>query len=247
MTIRASRFDRALTPLHRWVWRDPARRARKLLRFAQTEEGGCRDISRAAELTADPLLRHLFFQHALDERRHGELFRARAAEILGELRDGKHEGWEMNWLAPGERGLDDLRVERERQDSLLAFLHLSEKAAAGRFAVYQQVLGRDPRTRAIFENVMKDEVFHMSYTQRQLSRLSPDRHRLRLWQARIGRVWRAYLRLASAIAGILGSALLLLQYFLLLPPFAWLAKRAAQREPQGWRLKAPPTPLKSQY
>src|SRR6185503_1683796 len=33
--VKPSRRDRALTPLHRWVWRDVDRRARKLIRFAE--------------------------------------------------------------------------------------------------------------------------------------------------------------------------------------------------------------------
>jgi hypothetical protein len=32
----------------------------------------------------------------------------------------------------------------------------------------------------------------------------------------------------------LGSAILTLQYFVLIPPFAWLAKRAEKREVPGW-------------
>jgi hypothetical protein len=28
--------------------------------------------------------------------------------------------------------------------------------------------------------------------------------------------------------------LLTIQYFVVLPPFAWLARRAARREPRGW-------------
>jgi hypothetical protein len=46
-----------LLPLHRWVWRDPHRCARKLLAFEETEADGGRDLARAAELTKDPLLR----------------------------------------------------------------------------------------------------------------------------------------------------------------------------------------------
>ena len=45
--------------LHHWIWRHPARRARKLLNFAETEADGGRDLVRAAELTADPILRRL--------------------------------------------------------------------------------------------------------------------------------------------------------------------------------------------
>jgi hypothetical protein len=38
----------------------------------------------------------------------------------------------------------------------------------------------------------------------------------------------------SGIAGIMGAAMLTLQYFILLPPFAFFAKRAERREPRGW-------------
>jgi hypothetical protein len=77
-------------------------------------------------------------------------------------------------------------------------------------------------------------MFHMNYTLMQLARVEPDRHRSHLWRARLSRLWKTYLRLATGLAGILGSMLLTIQYFVLLPPFAWLAKRAAQRESSGW-------------
>src|SRR5262249_57378622 len=53
MRVTPSLGDRILRPVHRWVWRDPARRARKLLAFARTEADGGRDLARAAELTPD--------------------------------------------------------------------------------------------------------------------------------------------------------------------------------------------------
>src|SRR5438477_12573008 len=75
-------MDRLLTPVHRWIWRDPERRVQKLLRFSETETNGGRDLLRAAELTSDPLLRRLYLLHAADEQRHGVLFRRRAAALL---------------------------------------------------------------------------------------------------------------------------------------------------------------------
>jgi hypothetical protein len=36
------------------------------------------------------------------------------------------------------------------------------------------------------------------------------------------------------VAGVIGAAMLTIVYFVALPPFAWLAKRAARREPAGW-------------
>ena len=246
MEVHPSVLDRALRPLHRWVWRDPHRCARKLLRFADTEADGGRDISRAAELTPDPLLRRLYLRHAHDELRHATLFRTRARTLLLSLPRAP-AAFEANWLAPGERGLDDLRLDGGGDDALLAFLHLSEKAAARRFAIYRQVLAHDRETQAVFDEVLKDEVFHMSYTQMQLARVAEQRSRARLWQARLGRVWKAYLRAAAALASVLGTLLLRLQYFLILPPFAWLARRAQQREPEGFVPTRSPTPFRSQY
>jgi hypothetical protein len=119
---------------------------------------------------------------------------------------------------------------------MLAFLHLSEKAAASRFTVYRDVMQHDSPTRAVFEEILHDETFHMNYTLMQLARVEPKRHRRHLWWARLSRLWKAYLRLATGLAGILGSMLLTIQYFVLLPPFAWLAKRAARRERSGWTM-----------
>jgi hypothetical protein len=119
-----------LRPLHRWIWLDTGRRARKLLRFAETEADGGRDLVRAAEVTPDPLLRRLFLFHARDEQRHAQLFRRRGAALLRALSAPSRSGYRADWLAPGERGLDDLRVEEMEAGALLAFLHLSEKSAA---------------------------------------------------------------------------------------------------------------------
>src|SRR4051812_27845448 len=228
--------------LHRWIWHDPGRRARKLFDFAETEADGGRDLVRAAELTQDRTLRRLYLLHAADESRHADLFRTRGAALRCCLRAGLSTPAQLNWISPGERGLDDLRVHAESDASLLAFLHLSEKSAAGHFASYVDALKDDPLTSSVFKEVLKDENFHMNYTLAQLTRVAPQRHGLFLWKARLGRLWKAYLRVASAIAGIVGTVILTLQYFILLPPFAILAKRAERREPHGWV----PVPKESQ-
>jgi rubrerythrin len=222
--------------MHRWIWRDPHRRAHKLLRFAETEADGGRDLVRAAERTADPLLRRLYLTHADDEQRHANLFRHRGIALLRALPASPSNNFQANWFAPGERGLDELRVEREPDEALLAFLHLSEKAAAQRFAIYRDVLANDPPTRELFAEVLHDETFHMRYTLSQLSRLSPERSQWLLWRARLGRLWKGYLRIAVALADVFGTVFLIIQYFVFLPPFALLAKRAARREKPGWSL-----------
>ena len=221
-----------LNPIQSWVWRDPVRRGHRLLRFAEVESDGGRDIARAAELTADARLRRLYLRHALDEQRHADIFRRRGTELL-RAHPGA-AGWQPDWLAPGERGLDDVEVGRERDGPLLAFLHLSERGAARSFGAYGRALSGDPETRDVFLRILKDEAFHMNYTRHELARVAPERQSWLLWKARLGRLWKGYLRFAVALGGLIGGIILTLQYFLLLPLFALFAKRAERREPQGW-------------
>jgi len=226
-------FDRMLRPLHAWVWGDFDRRVRKLIAFGEVEGDGGRDILRAAELTPDPLLRRLYLAHAIDELHHADLFRQRSATLL-RTRSARVSGLFNAAPLPGGHGLDDLKIDGEPDHRLLAFLHVAEKAAAGRFAIYRDVVDDDPSTRAIFEEILRDEVFHMNYTYRQLERIAPHSYRWHVWRARASRLWKRYLRLAAVVAGVFGSAMLTIQYFVLLPPFAWMARRAERREPPGW-------------
>jgi hypothetical protein len=221
-----------LNPIQRWVWRDPVRRGYRLLRFAEVEADGGRDLARAAELTPDARLRRLYLRHAQDEQRHADIFRRRGTELLRVHRG--EAGWQPDWLAPGERGLDDVTVERDRDGPLLAFLHLSEAAAAKGFGTYRHAVGDDAETRDLFAHILKDEAFHMNYTRHELARVAPKKQGWLLWKARLGRLWKGYLRFAVALGGLMGGILLTLQYFILLPVFALAAKRAERREPQGW-------------
>jgi hypothetical protein len=245
---RDTRVGRMLWPLHRWVWGDFDRRVRKLLAFGEVETDGGRDILRAAEVTPDPLLRRLYLAHAIDELHHGVLFRERGAELL-RTRSTRLDTVFNGTPLPGGHGLDDLHIEGVPDQRLLAFLHVAEKAAAGRFEIYREMVDDDPQTRAIFEEVLRDEVFHMNYTYMQLARIAPRSYRRQVWIARASRVWKRYLRLAAALAAVFGTVSLTLMYFVVLPPFAWLARRAQRREPLGWAPISPPAddPPTSQY
>jgi hypothetical protein len=231
---RGAPLDRLMRPVHQWVWADADRRLRKLLTFADVETDGGRDILRAAEVTTDPLLRRLYLEHAIDELHHGDLFRERGAALLRARRAARRILFNGNPL-PGGHGLDDLHIDGEPDHRLLAFLHVAEKAAAGRFVIYRELVGDDPQTRAIFEEILRDEVFHMNYTYAQLARISPRGYRRHVWHARAKRLWNRYLRVAARLAGAGGTLLLTTMYFVLLPPFAWLAKRSQRHEPIGWR------------
>src|SRR5260221_14380042 len=123
--VRRARVDRILQPVHRWIWGDDDRRVRKLLAFAEVEADGGRDILRAAEVTPDPLLRRLYLAHAIDELRHADLFRQRSVALLHARPFCATRLSQASRLPSGDHGLDDLRVDEEPDDALLAFLHLS--------------------------------------------------------------------------------------------------------------------------
>ncbi len=230
---RGALLDRLMRPIHQWVWADADRRLRKLFTFAEVETDGGRDIIRAAEVTPDPLLRRLYLEHAIDELHHGDLFRERGAALFRARRGGRRVLLGGNPL-PGGHGLDDLKIDGQPDRTLLAFLHVAEKSAAGRFAIYRELVDDDPKTREIFEEILRDEVFHMNYTYKQLTRIEPDRYWRHVWHARAKRVWNRYLRVAAAVAALFGNVALTVMYFVLLAPFAWLAKRSERRKPDGW-------------
>ena len=235
-----------MRPVHQWVWADADRRLRKLMTFADVETDGGRDIVRAAEVTTDPLLRRLYLEHAIDELRHGDLFRTRGQAMWRARGGGRRVFLDGNPL-PGGHGLDDLKIDGQPDHRLLAFLHVAEKSAAGRFAIYRELVDDDPQTRDIFEHILRDEVFHMNYTYTQLSRISPQQYRRHVWHARAKRLWNRYLRVAAAAASVIGGALLLLIYFVVLPPFARLAKRSERRERVGFVPIEPAASPASQY
>ena len=226
-------FGLLLRPLHHLIWSNPQRRARKLLEFAEVEASGGRDLVRAAELTPDPRLRARYLHHARDEARHADMFRAQGRALRGSLTEGESNGL-ARWAAPGEQGMDGLDLAQETDADLLAFLHLSESAAARDFARYARAVRGDGATSSLFRRILRDEDHHMRYTHAELVRVAPRRSRRLLWWARLRRLWKAYLRFATALAGLIAGVVLTLQYFLLLPPFAWAAKRAARRERPGW-------------
>src|SRR5262245_62652210 len=114
-----ARVDRVMRPVHRWIWGDHDRRVRKLLAFAEVEGDGGRDILRASEVTRDPLLRRLYLAHAIDELHHSDLFRERGAALLQARR--RTTALTAGWLPPVDHGIDDLRVEDEADEALLAF------------------------------------------------------------------------------------------------------------------------------
>ena len=77
-----------------------------------------------------------------------------------------------------------------------------------RFKIYERVLSSDRATQRLFSDILRDEEFHMNYTKRELVRVSPKKHGSALFFARAHRLWKGYLRIATAVAGVLGGLVL---------------------------------------
>ena len=230
-----SPLDTLLRPLHQWVWGDFDRRVRKLLAFAEVETDGGRDILRASELTPDPLLRRLYLEHAIDELHHGVLFRERGAALLRARASRAAPLFNGNPL-PGGHGLDDLRIEGEPDHRLLAFLHVAEKSAAGRFAIYRRLVDDDPAdTRHFRTDSARRGVPYELHVRAARARLAEVVSLAALARAGAAGCGSATCGIAAAIGDVMGTAVIALVYFVVLPPFAWMAKRAHRAEAEGWK------------
>ena len=235
----SSPLDTFLRPVHQWVWGDFDRRVRKLLAFAEVETDGGRDILRASELTPDPLLRRLYLEHAIDELHHGVLFRERGRGAPS--RSAPHD---RRRCSPATRcpAATASTISASKASPIIAcsrFFTSRKNPPPDDSRSIGDLVDDDPATRAIFEQILRDEVFHMNYTYTQLARVSPKSYRWQIWRARRSRLWKRYLRMAAALADVIGTVMIALVYFVVLPPFAWVAKRAHRREAAGWSPRGP--------
>lgn len=207
---------RALNPV---VWASAAHAGRRLHAFALAEDGSRLDLLAAANLTTDPARAASYLRHAADEERHARMF-GQAARERGA--DGAVRA-----------DLDGL-FERLGEPLFLAFVHLGERRARLQFEAYRDwFVVREPRTAALFEEILADERRHEAYTRELLAGLVGEAAVERfLWRARGWEAWRAWLRSGRAIADALFLALVLPLYLALAPLAALSRSRVAPRS--GW-------------
>ena len=243
---------------HRTVWQDPVRRFQTLLSFAETEEDGGRDLVAAARRISDPELREHILRHAKDEARHAELFRRRAAQLREEAggaleRGGSDKAYDLT------RGRDEDVNAHGFFDSGLcdelgevayvAMLHVAEERAAELFEFHRSLNEHDPATRAVFEEILKDEKYHVAYTGRFL-----DKWRKAglgkevdegLDAARTSRLWGGWKRMGLRMGATLSKVVLRVLYWTVLLPFGFIASRS---QPGGeWRDVPAATAIDAQH
>ncbi len=230
------------------VWADPRRKHRTLLSFAETEEDGGRDLARAAERVCDPELRQHLERHSRDEARHASLFRQRALEVAAEEHlsaadgvapekrfelAGARAGLEIDVHGAFRAGLIDELGELE----YVAMLHVAERKAAALFAAYSEMNAHDGKTRAVFEEILRDEKYHVAYTGTFLDKWRKQGRGAeveRALDAATDSRWLgAWKRLGVRSASSFSQLVLFALYWTLIAPFGLLARRRAP--PVGWQ------------
>jgi rubrerythrin len=224
---------------HRGAWSDPARKLRTLESFAETEEDGGRDLEVAARRVGDPELRHHLLRHADDEKRHAALFRKHAAELRARLAQSARDAGESDSAYDLSRGRKGHEVDAHGffraglcdelgEVAYVAMLHVAEERAAWIFAVHRGLNAADGELQATFEEILRDEKYHVAYTARFLERWTEQgrAHEVQkgLSSARTSRFLGAWKRLGLRSGAGFSQVLLFLCYWTLLAPFGVLAR-----------------------
>ncbi len=239
----------------RGVWSDPGRKYRTLLSFSETEADGGNDLVRAGRRISDAELRKHIERHSNDEVRHADLFRRRAAEVAREhnIPIGGDSELDARYDLAGARKGNDVDghgfmnaglIDELGELEYVAMVHVAECKAAELFSLYRDMNEHDARTKAVFEEILKDEKYHVAYTRSFLDKWEKagrgDEVNEALKKAkgsRRMRAWKAFgLRSASGFAHVL----LFVMYWTVLLPFH-LISRSGKR-PAGLQ---PPRPLGS--
>jgi hypothetical protein len=254
--LDAARENRArMSPIRRIarlrqrpVWRDPYRKYRTLVSFSETEEDAGKDLVRAGRRIADPELRAHVERHAADELRHARLFRARAAELAAEHRLplagplAPDRVFDLSVARPG-LALDSHGffvaglIDELGELAYVAMLHRAESRAAELFEDFRELTADDPATRAVFDDILRDERYHVAYTARFLERWRAGGRGAEVDEALgiadANRWLGAWKRLGARSASGFSRAVLLVSYWTWIAPFALVAKRCALSS--GWQ------------
>jgi len=260
--------DLLLRARSRKIWHDPARTVLTLESFSRTEADGGRDIGSAAGRVADEELRGHLRRHTADELRHAELFRNRAAELRASHDLPPGTGTEADDAAYDlSRGRPAAEVDAHGfftsglldelgEVAYVAMLHSAEKRAAQLFSMHRDLTRHDPATCAVFEEILRDEQYHVAYTRTILEKWEKQGRASEVSAARSsargGRFWSAWKRAGVRSGASFSRAVLHVLYLTLLLPFGLLARRANTE--QGWSDPAPDKsvstdagPLRSQF
>jgi len=212
-----------------WAFRSRRSSARLLAGFCRAERNSELELLAAARLTTRAEHRALYLRHALDERRHAELF-FRRANLLH---------------APSapvfpDVDLDDLFVRLGERD-FLAFVHNGETDGAAQFRGYVDAFRAradddDAATSAkLFAGILVDEDRHERTSWTLLvARCDGDEAlaRQRLRAMRLLEAGRRWHRAGRGLAGSVYVVTMLILFVACAPLSLWLRRR--RPTPTGW-------------
>lgn len=219
------------------AWRLPGRPQRLLHAFALAERGSMLDMLFAIEATPRRDLRRKYFLHALDEGRHARVFADRVRALGQTARADAAIEDSGQLVEAGVVGGLTL-FERLGEEDFLAFVYVAEADAVEQFQVYLDRGLPDADTRAELGPILKDEVFHVSYSRAEVERQRREGRPVdrTIFRLRARRVWERYLRLSRDFGARVASLWLLVLYALALGPF----RLVARLERAGWHAAEPP-------
>jgi hypothetical protein len=180
-----------------------------LLAFARAERSSFYDMMEAANATADLPRKAQYVAHAVDEARHAKMFTLRALELdPSRATDPSlfHSDFEHLFTRLGEA-------------RFIAFVHLGERRGRAQMQLFRDELQAlegtpraDPKTRALLDAVMRDELQHERYSLALTRTLGGSLTRARAWELK-----RGWLRAGAAVSGLVFTLLMSVLYLLLFP------------------------------
>ena len=235
--------SRPLWALSLLIWRVlPGRAATKLAEFSHTEAGSGLDMLSAVEETDRHELRLRYYRHALDELKHSRLFREQAAALAGSQSRAQAVINDSDYIL--EQGINtrESLFSQLGEGEFLAFVWVHEARGAEQFEVYADLLKDDPSTAAMFDEIARDERFHIAYSRAELGRvLSPTAARRAVFRVRARRLWQGWLRASHRLGDAVARFWLTLLYVFVIGPFSLVARTLETRR-EGLVPPPPPRP-----
>jgi hypothetical protein len=203
----------------------------KMAEFSHTEFGSGQDMLAATWACQESGMRRKYYLHALDELKHARLFHERA-KALAEARGGRTrvEAVLEDSGYIGDHGItssEPLYLSLPETE-FLAFVYLHEESGALQFAVYADLMKDDPASTRMFDEIARDERFHISYSRAELERRRKNQQEREvnaaLWAVRLRGFWQAWGRMTHTFGRFMSKLWLGVLYFVILGPFALVAK-----------------------
>ena len=210
------------------IWRLPGRGAAKMAEFSHVEAGSGVDMLEAAEETGRREMRRKYYIHALDELKHSRLFRERARALSAQRTRAQKVLDDVGYIPnQGIRGSQSLFSELG-EERFLAFVYVAELRGAQQFDVNASLMRDDPETQAMFQEIARDERFHIAYSRRELEQMKAagrgKEARSHVWAIRRQRFGQAWLRFSRRLGEAVAGLWLWLLYWAVLGPFSLLAR-----------------------